>query len=102
VLFLIDEILSGTNSVERRQVAESALDVLVSAGAVGLLSTHDSALLPLAELPRLHGRNLHMGSENPDDPLDFDYRVKPGPVRHTNALAICRMAGILEDTTTVT
>lgn len=102
VLFLIDEILSGTNSVERRQVAESALDVLVSAGAVGLLSTHDSALLPLAELPRLHGRNLHMGSENPDDPLDFDYRIKPGPVRHTNALAICRMAGILEDTTTVT
>jgi DNA mismatch repair ATPase MutS len=101
-LFLIDEILSGTNSADRRQVAESVLDVLVSAGAVGLLSTHDSALVALAELPRLHGGNVHMGSENPDDPLDFDYRIKPGPVRHANALAIARMAGILQDTTTVT
>jgi hypothetical protein len=35
-----------------------------------------------------------MGSENLDDPLDFDYRLKPGPVRHTNALAISRMIGI--------
>jgi DNA mismatch repair ATPase MutS len=94
VLFLIDEILSGTNSVDRRQVAESVLNVLVSAGAVGLLSTHDSALVPIAELPRLRGRNVHMSSENPDDPLHFDYRVKPGPVRQTNALAIARMVGI--------
>jgi hypothetical protein len=94
VLFLIDEILSGTNSADRCQVAESALDVLISAGAVGLLSTHDSSLVALAELSRLHGCNVHMGSENPDDPLDFDYRVKPGPVRYANALAISRMAGI--------
>jgi hypothetical protein len=94
VLFLVDEILSGTNSADRRQVAESVLDALVSAGAVGLLSTHDSTLIPLAELPRLRGRILHMGSENPDDPLDFDYRLKPGPVRHTNALAISRMMNI--------
>lgn len=94
VLFLVDEILSGTNSADRRQVGESVLDALISAGAVGLLSTHDSALIALAELPRLRGRNVHMGSENPDDPLDFDYRLKPGPVRHTNALAISRMVGI--------
>ena len=94
VLFVIDEILSGTNSADRRQVAESVLDALVSAGAVGLLSTHDSALAALAEISRLRGRNFHMGSENPDDPLDFDYRLKPGTVRHTNALAISRMMGI--------
>ncbi len=94
VLFLIDEILSGTNSADRREVAESVLDVLVSAGAVGLLSTHDSTLVSLAEPPRLHGRNVHMGNETSDDPLEFDYLIKPGPVRQTNALAISRMVGI--------
>ena len=96
VLFLIDEILSGTNSADRRSVAKSVLEALVSAGAVGLLSTHDSALVSLTEEPRLRGQNVHMGSENSDDPLDFDYRVKPGPVRCANAIAIARMVGISE------
>lgn len=96
VMFLIDEILSGTNSADRHSVAESVLGTLVSAGAVGLLSTHDSSLVSLAEGPRLRGQNVHMGSENPDDPLDFDFRVKPGPVRCTNAIAIARMVGIPE------
>jgi DNA mismatch repair ATPase MutS len=94
VLFLIDEILSGTNSADRRKVAASVLHALVSAGAVGLLSTHDSALAGLAGEVRLRGRNFHMDSENPDDPLDFDYRVKAGPLQHTNAMAISRMVGI--------
>jgi hypothetical protein len=94
VLFLIDEILSGTNSTDRHEVAVSVLHALVGAGAVGLLSTHDSSLVPLAKDPWLRGRNFHMGSENPDDPLDFDYCIKSGPVKHTNALAITRMVGI--------
>ena len=38
---------------------------------------------------------MHMQSDNPDDPLDFDYLLKPGMLRQTNALAIARMAGIL-------
>lgn len=94
VLFLIDEILSGTNSRDRRMAAEALIGTLVAGGAVGALSTHDLALTEIAENPELRGVNIHMQSNNPEQPLEFDYRVKPGISRQTNALAIVRMMGI--------
>lgn len=94
VLFLIDEILSGTNSKDRRVAAEALIGALVAGGAVGVLSTHDLALTEIAENPELRGINVHMQSDNPEQPLEFDYRIKPGISRQTNALAIVRMMGI--------
>ena len=94
VLFLIDEILNGTNSTDRRIAAESVIGALVAGGAVGALSTHDLALTEIAERAELRGCNVHMQSENPEEPLAFDYRVKPGILKQTNALAIVRMMGI--------
>jgi DNA mismatch repair ATPase MutS len=93
VLFLIDEILSGTNSRDRRIAAEAVLRELIDLGAIGALSTHDLALTEIAE-PANGGRNVHMGSRNGTDPLDFDYLLKPGVTKETNALAIARMAGV--------
>lgn len=94
VLFLIDEILSGTNSKDRRLAAEAIIRALVQRGAMGLLSTHDLALTELADLPDLQGVNVHMGSGNSSDPMNFDYKLKPGPTRESNALAIARLAGV--------
>jgi hypothetical protein len=94
VLFLIDEILSGTNSIDRRIAAKSVIRALVAEGAVGALSTHDLALTEIGDNPELRGVNVHMQSDNPRQPLAFDYRVKPGISRQTNALAIVRMIGI--------
>jgi len=94
VLFLVDEILSGTNSKDRRIAAEAMIVALVAGGAVGALSTHDLALTEIADKPELHGQNVHMESASREDPLAFDYRVKPGISRQTNALAIVRMLGI--------
>jgi hypothetical protein len=94
VLFLIDEILSGTNSRDRRVAAEFVISALVAGGAVGALSTHDLVLTEIAVTPALRGVNVHMQGENPDEPLDFDYRLKPGILRQTNALAIVKMMGI--------
>ena len=94
VLFLIDEVLSGTNSRDRKIVAEALIGALVAAGAVGALSTHDLALTEIGEKPSLRGVNVHMQSENPEQPLAFDYRIKAGITRQTNALAIVRMMGI--------
>ncbi len=94
VLFLIDEILSGTNSRDRRIAAETLIGALVGGGAVGALSTHDLALTEIVENPGLRGMNIHMESDDPDEPLAFDYRVKPGIARQANALAIVRMMGI--------
>lgn len=93
VLFLVDEIFSGTNSLDRYTAAAAVLNRLLVNGAIGALSTHDLALTDLATEEN-HGTNLHMASHNPDDPLAFDYLLKPGVNRHTNALAIIRMMGL--------
>jgi hypothetical protein len=94
VLFLIDEIFSGTNSPDRRVAAEAVVRTLVERGAIGALSTHDLALSEIAANGSLRGRNVHMGSKDGSDPMDFDYRLKSGVTRETNALAIARMAGV--------
>jgi DNA mismatch repair ATPase MutS len=93
-LFLIDEIFSGTNSADRRAAAEAVLRALIRNGAIGALSTHDLALAELAEVQELGGLNVHMASPVEDDPLAFDYLLKPGVNRTTNALAIVRMLGL--------
>ncbi len=89
VLFLVDEIFSGTNSRDRRIAAEAVVRTLINQGAIGALSTHD---LALTEIPG--AVNVHMGSRTEGDPMDFDYRLKPGVTTESNALAIARMAGV--------
>jgi DNA mismatch repair ATPase MutS len=93
-LFLIDEIFSGTNSRDRRTAAEAVVRTLVDRGAIGALSTHDMSLTEIADSAGLYGANLHMGAKDGNDPMDFDYLLKPGITRETNALAIARMAGV--------
>ena len=97
VLFLIDEILTGANSHDRRIACESIVRALIAGGAVGILSTHDLSLTEIVHAPGMRGLNYHMESPNPCDPLMFDYRVKPGIARHSNALAILEMLGIHQD-----
>jgi MutS domain V len=89
VLFLIDEIFSGTNSRDRHIAAEAVVRTLVERGAIGALSTHDLALTEIAGAV-----NVHMGSRGEGDPMDFDYLLKAGVTRESNALAIARMAGV--------
>ncbi len=92
-LFLIDELFSGTNSHDRVIAAQAVLRDLLRNHAIGALSTHDLALTPLAS-PQNHGVNVHMASPDPDDPLAFDFLLKPGVNPSSNALAIIRMMNI--------
>jgi hypothetical protein len=94
VLFLIDEMLSGTNSQDRRASAEIIIEALLAEGAIGALSTHDLALIGITANPAIAATLVHMASLSADRPLEFDYRLHPGVARHTNALAIVRMMGI--------
>ncbi len=94
VLFLIDEILSGTNAADRRIIAEALLRSLLEGGAVGAISTHDQSLLDSIEITTLRGVSVHMASRSAEHPLDFDYRIKPGRAEQSNALAISTMVGI--------
>ncbi len=98
VLFLLDEILHGTNSDDRRQGAAAILHRLVDAGAIGMMTTHDLAIAHdvVADAPRI--RNVHFAETLAGDTLAFDYRMKDGIVRSSNALALMRAMGLLPPT----
>ena len=93
MLFLLDEILHGTNSHDRRIGAEGIVRALVSLGAIGLVTTHD---LALTELPATLGSavNMHFEDRLEDGKMIFDYRMRPGVVAHSNALALMRAIGL--------
>ncbi len=93
VLFLVDEIFSGTNSHDRRAAAGAVLGALLRNGAIGALSTHDLALTDLATAES-GGVNVHMASPDADDPLAFDYKLKDGVNTSSNAMAIIRLMGL--------
>lgn len=93
VLFVVDEIFSGTNSEDRRTAAGAILSQLLANGAIGALSTHDLALTQLVSADN-RGLNVHMASPDPADPLAFDYKIKPGPNTASSARAILHLIGI--------
>jgi hypothetical protein len=97
VLFLLDEILHGTNSAERRIAAQAVLTHLTDRGAIGAVSTHDLALADTPALAVLahsvHFREtVHRGGGKPR--LDFDYLMRPGPAQTSNALALLEAVGL--------
>jgi DNA mismatch repair ATPase MutS len=94
VLFLLDEILSGTNSHDRRIGAEAIMTGLVGTGAVGLVTTHDLALATITERLGTRASNAHFDDHFDGGTLHFDYTLKPGVVETSNALALMRSIGI--------
>ncbi|HEX9290523.1 MAG TPA: DNA mismatch repair protein MutS [Anaeromyxobacteraceae bacterium] len=92
-LFLLDELLAGTNSRDRRIGAEAVLRALAGRGAIGLVTTHDLALSEL--VPALgEAANAHFEDEVRDGDVVFDYRLRPGVATHSNALALMRAVGL--------
>jgi DNA mismatch repair ATPase MutS len=94
VLFLLDEILSGTNSHDRRQGAQALLAGLVNRGAIGLVTTHDLALGEIADQLGARAVNVHLEDHFADGRMTFDYRLRPGVVRTSNAVALMRSIGL--------
>jgi DNA mismatch repair ATPase MutS len=94
LLFLLDEIFHGTNSADRRVGAEGIIHGLVERGAVGMVSTHDLALAAIADQLGPRAANVHLEDQLIDGQLRFDYRLKPGVVQHSNALALMRAVGL--------
>jgi DNA mismatch repair ATPase MutS len=94
LLFLLDEILAGTNSHDRRIGAEAVVRGLVARGAVGLVTTHDLALAEVATALGQRARNVHFEDKMVDGQLRFDYRMRPGVVQHSNAIALMRAVGL--------
>jgi hypothetical protein len=93
-LFLLDEILGGTNSHDRRIGAEAIVRGLAQAGAIGLVTTHDLALTELVPALGVPAANVHFEDRLEDGRMIFDYRMRPGVVEHSNALALMRAVGL--------
>jgi hypothetical protein len=93
LLFLTDEIMSGTNSQDRRIAAEWVVRALILRGAIGLITTHDLALTELAS-NGLPGGNVHFEDSGEAGELSFDYKLRPGLLTRSNALNIARILGI--------
>jgi len=94
VLFLLDELLGGTNSNDRRVGAQMVVKTLVDRGSIGLVTTHDLALAEIADALSPRAANFHFEDRIEDGKLRFDYRLSPGVVRTSNALRLMRSIGI--------
>jgi hypothetical protein len=94
VLFLLDEILHGTNSHDRAAGAEAVIRGLLQRRAIGLVTTHDLALAKLSETLAPRAANFHFQDHLEDGRMVFDYHLYPGVVEKSNALALMRAIGL--------
>jgi len=94
LLFLIDEMLQGTNSKDRRIGAEAILRALIEQGAIGLATTHDLALTELAGLGDGLLRNMHFEDHLENGRMRFDFELREGVVTKSNGLELMRAIGL--------
>jgi DNA mismatch repair ATPase MutS len=94
LLFLLDELLSGTNSHDRRIGAEAIVRSLVQRGAIGLVTTHDLALAHIADDLAPRAANVHFEDHLEDGHIAFDYKMRSGVVEKSNAIELMRSVGL--------
>ena len=94
LVFLLDEVLSGTNSHDRRIGASCVALSLVQRGALGLMTTHDLALTGIVDEIDPAGRNFHFEDQIADGKMSFDFRLQAGVVEKSNALELMRSVGL--------
>ncbi|PLS79512.1 MAG: hypothetical protein CYG59_12810 [Chloroflexi bacterium] len=103
LLYLLDEILHGTNTGERQIAARRIIRHLLNQGALGAVSTHDLALGDAPELAAA-AQLVHFTetfARGPEGPvMHFDYRLRPGIATSTNALKLMELVGLPLDADT--
>ena len=94
-LYLLDEILQGTNTAERRVAARAVIRRLIASGAVGAVTTHDLTLADAEDLEAMadavHFTEMVGG---PETGLSFDYQLREGLAKSTNALKLLDLVGL--------
>ena len=99
VLFLLDEILHGTNSRERQTGAKSVVAHLLAKGAMGAVSTHDVGLASLVDEHPGLVRAVHLVEQAEGERMTFDYRLRDGILTSGNALKLMKSLGLPVDVT---
>jgi DNA mismatch repair ATPase MutS len=94
VLFLFDELLSGTNSKDRRIAAEGVVRTMLSRKAIGVVTTHDLSLTEISAIFPGEVKNVHLQDTVVNGQMSFDYKLRDGVITHSNALELMRMIGL--------
>ncbi len=94
VLYLLDEILHGTNSADRLIGSEAIVRGLQKKNAIGIVTTHDLALSKIVDDLGSSASNMHFEDHIEDGKIAFDYKLKPGVIQRSNALALMRSVGL--------
>jgi hypothetical protein len=97
VLFLLDELLSGTNSHDRLSGTQLVVKGLVQCGSMGLVTTHDLALARIPETMNGNARNDHFEDHLENGQLVFDFKLRAGVVQTSNALKLMESIGLIND-----
>jgi hypothetical protein len=99
VLYLVDEILRGTNSEERAVASRFIVARLLKTPAIGAITTHDLGVFDVPAIAE-HARHAHFAErftgEGEEKRLTFDYRLRAGPTTSSNALQLLALIGLSE------
>jgi hypothetical protein len=94
LLYLLDEVLGGTNSQDRLVGAQAVIRRLFELGGVGLVTTHDLALTELVQELGVQAANVHFEDQLTEGVMSFDYHLRPGVIGRSNALELMRAVGL--------
>ena len=94
LLFLLDEVLQGTNSRDRRVGAEGVVRAFLEQGSIGIISTHDLALTDIDVGGGERLRNMHFQDELVDGQMKFDFKLREGVVTKSNGIELMRSIGL--------
>jgi DNA mismatch repair ATPase MutS len=94
LLFLLDEILHGTNTRERLIGARAIMKELLARKAMGAVSTHDLGLGDLEHELEGDVKNVHFEEQVEGDVMSFDYKLREGVVQSSNALRLMKIVGL--------
>lgn len=90
VLGMIDEVLRGTNTIERIAASAQVLQKLNDGRSLTFAATHD---IELTRILKNSYHNYHFSGKVAGDDVKFDYRIEEGPTRERNAIALMAAAG---------
>ena len=94
VYFLIDEMLRGTNSVDKYKGSKAVIEQLISKKGVGLVATHDLQIALLEQKYPDYVRNFYFDIQVVDGEMLFDYKIKHGECKTFNASLLLKQIGI--------
>jgi len=94
LMFLLDELLQGTNPATGAAGRKESCAHSWHEGAIGLISTHDLALTDISGLPPGTLRNVHFQDELSNGRMTFDFKLRDGVVTKSNAMELMRSIGL--------